>query len=126
MKFEMTPRHRHLIDQMKREIKDRSHPDGELQHAHFVMYAVLRGKDVRKTSHEPEGDNALAILYTAKRKVQRESLPKHVSVGSPFDAILGFTGEDIPLMRELISYAFQKAGFLTPAPAAQPQTEAQS
>lgn len=31
-------------------------------HKHFVLYAALRGQDIRKTSHLPQGENALEVL----------------------------------------------------------------
>lgn len=36
------------------------------EHRHYVLYAALRGQDVRKTSHQPLGDNALETLAVLK------------------------------------------------------------
>lgn len=50
------------VNDLKNYIKTHSHKGGGLTHSHFVLYAALRGKDIRKTSHQPDGDNAFECL----------------------------------------------------------------
>lgn len=41
--------------------------DQRLSHEHYVLYAALRGQDIRKTSHMPQGENAVAALEKLKK-----------------------------------------------------------
>lgn len=54
--------HPELISDLKTFIKSKSHKGGGLTHHHYVLYAAFRGKDIRKTSHQADGENALACL----------------------------------------------------------------
>lgn len=54
--------HRELIAELKTFIKSRSHKQGGLTHHHYVLYAALRGLDIRKTSHQSHGANAFECL----------------------------------------------------------------
>lgn len=54
--------HRELIADLKTFIKFRSHKQGGLTHHHYVLYAALRGRDIRRTSHQPKGENAFECL----------------------------------------------------------------
>jgi hypothetical protein len=67
-----TAERRELIANMKTAIKARSVKDGGLHHEHFVLYAALRGQDIRKTSHQPEGENAREVLEDLDRLARRE------------------------------------------------------
>lgn len=51
-----------LISDLKAFIKSKSRKGGGLTHYHYVLYAALRGKDIRKTSHQANGENAIQCL----------------------------------------------------------------
>lgn len=54
------------INKMKAYVVDTVH----VSHEDFVLYAALRGQDIRKTSHQPDGANALSALRRLERYYQ--------------------------------------------------------
>lgn len=59
---------KNAIKAMKAFIKGHTHSVG---YRHYVLYAALRGQDIRKTSHLPDGANAIAALNTVKAFLKR-------------------------------------------------------
>lgn len=55
------------ITAMKAFIKGHRH---SVSHHHFVLYSALRGQDIRKTSHLPDGVNALDRLSNLKFRLK--------------------------------------------------------
>lgn len=66
---------RELIANMKAATKAKSHKGGGLTHSHFVLYAALRGQDIRKTSHQPDGDNARELLAEMSDTMSKDRGP---------------------------------------------------
>jgi len=66
---------RELIANMKAAIKAKSFNGGGLTHHHFVLYAALRGQDIRKTSHQPEGENAREALDDMDSVIRKDRGP---------------------------------------------------
>lgn len=91
--------HERIAD-MKAFIKARSHKRGGLTHDHFVLYAALRGQDVRKTSHQANGANALErlqeMLYATHTCFMRQ--PILCSLKTP-DGKPMFTMKDFDFLR---------------------------
>lgn len=74
-----TAERRELIAETKQHLKECAFKGGGLTHAWYVLYAALRGQDVRKTSHQPDGDNAVELLdklIQYEKKYAKESFVK--------------------------------------------------
>lgn len=99
---------RELIAKMKKTIKAKSHKGGGLTHYHFILYAALRGQDIRKTSHQPDGDNARERLADLMDRLDQSHGWYNLY---PFSRILDengeffFEGQYTVTMKELLEAA---------------------
>lgn len=59
---------KNAIKAMKAFIKGHTQSVG---YRHYVLYAALRGQDIRKTSHLPDGSNAIKALNHVKGLLKR-------------------------------------------------------
>lgn len=101
---------RALIAKMKQTVKARNYKGG-LTHAHFVLYAALRGQDIRKTSHLPDGDNARDVIEKFEKIMSRYTKWNNVYPLNRIkyeDGNSFFTPEDNQFLKELFAEIKQK------------------
>lgn len=92
------------ITAMKNFIKGHRH---SVSHHHYVLYSALRGQDIRKTSHLPDGENALDRLSNLKSRLKYHEKSTNFFFRHIVDAEneMIFKSEDIKWLNEVLEEA---------------------